>query len=130
MNLHEINEQVLNGEKDALEAYIELKKIADTATAIMKEIKPDALTEADKYDGKTFQAFGAQIEKRNGGGVWSFKHLQDWNEINKKKKEVEDLHKTAYKLKGQEAIINPDTGEIIEPAEYKPNADTISIKIL
>jgi hypothetical protein len=125
--IHELIEQVANGETDALKAYIELKGLSDTITQVMKEIKREAVIEADRYDGKTFQAFGATIEKRSGGGVWSFKHLPDWNDANQKKKDVEEMHKQAFKITGD--VIDPETGEIMQPAEFKPNADTIAIKI-
>ncbi len=129
MNLHKINEQVINGEINALEAFIQLKKMVDVATKIMTEIKRDAVDEADKYQGKTFEAFGAKIEKRNGGGTWNYKHLDTWCKINDQKKVMEDLHKSAYRMGGN-SIIDPNTGEIVQPAEWKPNADTLSIKIL
>lgn len=130
MNLHNINEAVINGEMDALEAFIQLKALSDTALKMMAEMKAQAITEADKYGGKTFEAFGAQIEKRSGGGTWSYKHLPEWTVANEKKKSIEELHKSAYKLQGKEAMVNTETGEIVEAAIYKPNSETIAIKFL
>lgn len=128
--IREIATSVEDGEINALEGFIVLKAISTTVTDTMAKIKTEAVQEADKYGDKTFQAFGAQIEKRSGGGVWSYKHLEGWNELNDQKKAVEDLHKQAFKMIGQAEVIDPNTGEIIQPALWKPNAETISIKLL
>ena len=65
-NYIQLSQQVVSGDVDALKAYIQLKQAEKEIAEAIKVVQPLAIDEADKYSGKTFQAFGAIIEKKNG----------------------------------------------------------------
>lgn len=123
--LHDINEQVLNGQLNALDAYVQLKRIDNLLKTILSAVKDEAIEEAAKYGQKTFEAFGAKIEQKSGGGTWNYKSLPWWDEYEKKKEAAQKAQKSSQVYL---TIVDED-GEIIEPAEFKPNANTISVKL-
>jgi len=123
--LHDINEKVLNGELNALEAYVELKRTEKLLKDVLKGVKEQAVEEAEKYGEKTFDAFGATIEMRAGGGTWNYKDLPWWDSFKAK----QEAAQKAYKSSQVYMTIVDDNGEIIKPAIYKPNSPTISVKL-
>lgn len=119
------------GLTNALEAYIELKKLEKVIADCIESVKPGAVQEADKYHEKVFELKGAQVEKKRAPGRWDFKAIRQWNEKTAEVKKIEELAKNAYKMiqegKLAEAQIE---GDAMPPAKYTEGGDTIAIKIL
>lgn len=128
--LHEINEKVLNGELNPLEAYISLKRTEKLFKDVLKAVQEQAIDEADNYPEKTFKAFGATIEKKSAAGRWDFSELKDWQELTDKKKELEETYKMAFKSNQSGAsLVDNDTGEVSDLPQYTPGKQTIAIKL-
>ena len=121
--MNEITQLVLNGEKDALLAYIELKSIEKEVKASLEKIKDLAIAEAEKFGEKSFKAFGAKVELRNSAGRWDFKHLE-WYRHGKHQ---EDLAKESFNANKKGMTYSNEDGEVIEPAKFNPGKLTIAI---
>lgn len=118
------------GAFDPLKAYLKLKAIDAALKAALSEASELAVNEAQKYNGKTFQAFGYEITKKSDPGRWDFKNIQRWKLQKDILSEMEEQHKLAFKMaeKGDKYVTSD--GEEIEPAIYTPGRDNISVKAL
>lgn len=128
MQIRELENKALDGEINELEAYIECTKVKNSAESAMKNLKQYALSEFEKYGEKTVNEFDCQIQKSQSGR-YSYKHIQEWTESSGRSKAIEKQAQEAYKqsLKGIELI--DENGEIIQPAEYTSNAESLKISI-
>jgi hypothetical protein len=116
---------VKNGNVNALDAYITLKKLEEVVKLAKSNIDEDALLEANKYSGKVFNISNAEITKKSAPGQYDYSNIP---EIVIKEEELKDLkakHKAALKLD----VIDLDTGELIVAPLYKGGKEIISIKL-
>lgn len=116
---------VKNGNVNALDAYITLKKLEEVVKLAKANIDEDALLEANKYSGKVFNISNAEITKKSAPGQYDYSNIP---EIVIKEEELKDLkakHKAALKLD----VIDLDTGELIVAPLYKGGKEIISIKL-
>lgn len=120
---------VEDGNESALDAMIFIKRVKGLLDELEGQMKPIAIDEANQYAEKTFGYKGAEITKLAGHASYSFKHISKHEELKDKIKSLENESKAAYQalLKGRQYVT--DDGEVIEPAEVKFSADTISIKL-
>ena len=125
INIDTIKQDVEQGNIDALEAYVQLKSIEKEVKESISMVQEFALQEAEKYGPGKFDAFGAEINVKNGAGRWSYKELPWWNTYQLE----QDAAKQAYKMgqKGQKLVT--EDGEVIIPAEFTPGKLTLSIRI-
>ena len=106
------------GEINALEAYVILKELAGKTELALKQIQGDALTEASKYPEKSFKAYGANIEVRNGASTFKFSDaITNFEAKLKQLKEQSKLGEFA----------DPDSGEIISKAIKLEGKTTLAI---
>lgn len=119
-----INE-VMEGNVNPLEAFVNLKKVEEAIKAVKSEIEDLALTEAAKHP-KTFDYLGCEVTQKRAAGRWDFKHIQSIRDAENNVKQLKSIHKTAAGI--NESVVNDD-GEIIEPAIYTEGKDTLSIRI-
>lgn len=119
---------VEDGHESALDALIFIKQVKDNLLDLEAQMKPLAMEEAGKYPEKTFGYKGFEFTKIAGRATYSFSHINQYNDILKQKKAIESDSKAAYQalLKGKQYVT--DDGEVVEPAEVKYSADTISLK--
>jgi len=117
---------VENGDKEALPTFIKLKKIENVIKFSLEQIKPQVMTESMHYE-KVFNLDGCKVERKSGGGTWKYDNIQQLEELKNKTKYYQELAKSAAKS-GQSLII--DGGEVIEPAIFMSNADTIAVTII
>lgn len=113
--INKIVDLSFNGELNELQAYILLNDIEKSAKEAKNAIKNDAITIATRYEGKTFDFKDRKITL-SSRKVWSYKHCNEWQAITDKRKALEEKMQIAC-LKGLN--IDGETGEVIEPAEYK-----------
>lgn len=106
------------GEVNALEAYIILKELAGKTDLALKQIIDHALTEAEKYESKSFKAFGAKVEVRNGAS--QFKFCAAINDYEAKLKQLKEQSKLGE-------FADPDSGEIISKAVKIEGKTTLAI---
>lgn len=109
-----------------LQFHIELKALADAIKEFQEQVKPLALTEASKWHGQVY--LGYEITKKAGGGRYNYDHIPEIIELKNQVKELEKQAQYAYKTTTQGLLISAD-GELITPAQYIQNEDTIQIKL-
>ena len=109
-----------------LQFHIELKALSDAIKEFQDQVKPLALTEASKWHGQVY--LGYEITKKAGGGRYNYDHIPEIIELKNQVKELEKQAQYAYKTTTQGLLISAD-GELITPAQYIQNDDTIQIKL-
>lgn len=122
MNYTEISDQVVNGEVNALKAYIELKQASAQLEAALKIVYPLAIDEAGKYSEKTFKAFGATIEKRNGPSQWDYSGVLAYQQAQERLKYIQKIAQAGGGFDAQ-------TTEQIEKAVKIEGKTTIAISL-
>ena len=120
--LLDIQDGVEQGNVNPLEAYVELKAIENTLKEVMAKVQPLAITEADKYNEKSFKAFGAVIEKRSAPATYDMSHINAYLTAKEKVKYIETIAKAG-------GGIDPETGQEIEKAIRVEGKSTIAVKI-
>jgi hypothetical protein len=118
--------EVEGGERCPLAFHIYLKELADAIKEFQDQVKPLALTEAVKWHGQVY--LGYEITKKAGGGRYNYDHIPEIIELKNQVKELEKQAQYAYKTTTQGLLISAD-GELITPAQYIQNEDTIQIKL-
>ncbi len=115
-----------NGDVSYLDLYLALHRINRSTDEFMRQIKPDAILEAEKYGSKVFEHKGFSILVKNDPTRWSFDNCTS---IVKKQQEIDNLKDLAKKAADVGAMsIVTDDGEIIEPATRIYGAQNISVK--
>ena len=118
--------EVEGGERCPLAFHIHLKEMAEAIKEFQDQVKPLALTEASKWHGQVY--LGYEITKKAGGGRYNYDHIPEIIELKNQVKELEKQAQYAYKTTAQGLLISAD-GELITPAQYIQNDDTIQIKL-
>lgn len=119
-----------NGEIDALEAYIKLKAFEKSFKNALEKVEPLAFEVASKWNEKTFQYKGAEIQKKNSAGRYDFSHIKQYVAEKEKLKSIEELAKQALASKKHGVTVVDADGEVIEPAIYTEGKSIISVRIL
>lgn len=109
----------------AAEAYAFFTGVVNYLTDCKKGIFNEALQDVGD-DKQTY--FGYEISTRSSAGRWKFTDAEYIAQKNKLKA-MEEQRKSVYKLSkhGEESatIIDPDTGEIVPPAEWTDGKTTV-----
>lgn len=100
-----------------------LKTILEEAEKMVKDHIVDDLS---KSGNESFNIAGLKIRVKKGAGRWSYPGNSTIENYKSKIKEVEELAKIASRSK--EPVIYGD--EVIPPAIYVENKDTLEVKIL
>jgi hypothetical protein len=116
-----------DGELNALEAHAKAKAIVAALTDVIKSTEDLAQDEAAKYGAKSFEAFGANITRKEGAATPDYAQDAVWVQMRDTLKAREELLKTAMKSKGVE-IIDTNTGEVVPQVQPKYSKSSISIQ--
>jgi hypothetical protein len=117
-------DNVLDGEKDALKLFLDLKTISEICESAKSQILEIAIKEIPE-DVKTYEKFGAKFS-RTQSGRYDYSEIPQIQKLEIESKRLQKLSQAAYKLHTE--IPDPETGEMIPPANYNPNKISISIK--
>ncbi len=123
---------VFNGNLCPLETYIKSKAISDVAASICKEIKEEAISEADKYSSDD-KVLGVTFTSKNLANTYDFSDNPEWNSM---KEELDELKASMKAIEGQmiqamdyAEMVDKD-GVVIIPAKIKKHGgNTIAITI-
>lgn len=126
--LNEVNEKALNGEANALEAYINCKQVEKLLKNVMNGLHEAAIEEAEKYGKGEHEAHGAKFQVKNGAARYDFKTVSEWVELKAKLTAIETERKALVKV-GQNNLINADTGAFVELPVQTFTRDSITIKL-
>jgi hypothetical protein len=88
------------------------------------------MTEAAKWNEKTFNYFGVEVQKKAAAGRWDFKGLKDWHAAMANLSAIEEWAKAAYQqaTKFGATTVTAD-GEEVELPTYTAGGETLAIKI-
>ena len=120
--------EVEEGNIAALSTYGNLKKCQALYAEAIKQIEENAFNEADLYAEKTFQDSGFIFEKRNGGIRYSFKHIEEWQDLDNQKKEVEAKSKQAYLAMQRNLLVGTEDGEEISLPKVTYTKSSLIVK--
>ena len=109
---------VKGGNENALKLKAQFKFLEKVMEKVEAEIKEEVLTEAMKYGGKPFEAFGFKIEVSENLGVkydYSVCNDPHWNDLDRMEKAIARDKKAREKwlqaIKFDLEIVDPETGE-------------------
>ena len=119
---------VENGNESALKAYAILKKAEDSIKKMIDTVKEQALEEASNHAEKTFSDHGFIFERRNGSARYSFKHIEEWNNLKEEIKQLETRSKTAYSNYNKGMMTATIDGEEIELPVVTYTSDVLIVK--
>lgn len=132
-NIHNAIEAYSGGDCELLESLMIMeqhRKQMDGFQKIIKEFKDEFLTEiqneALNYQG---DYHGNEVSVRNGGKLFSFKHISEWVKAVKAVKDIEDKSKAAF-IASQKSLTSIDEdGEITELPKISYKKDSVIIKL-
>jgi len=90
----------------------------------IKKIKSEILEQAIEETMQAVEFNGYRFEN-TASGRYDYSNNIEWKQLNDAKKQLETDMKLASKSKNN--YINEETGEIIQPAVYKPNKTSVKI---
>ena len=115
MNHYEVTQAVLDGDRKALDAFIELKVLLSELQDCISKIEPLAIEDRLKYGKENPVKMGFLVEYSDGTPRYSYKHSSAWAEASAQLKSIEEQMKQSVKL--GKTILDENTGETLEPAE-------------
>jgi len=127
-----IIKDVFSGNLCPLETYIKSKAISDVAASICKDIKEEAISEAEKYSSEE-KVLGVTFTSKNLANTYDFSDNPEWNIM---KEKLDELKITMKVIEGQmiqamdyAEMVDKD-GVVITPAKIKKHGgSTIAITI-
>ena len=125
-----IQNAVLGGEINALEAFVYLKWIEQIADKAKAQIIDLSLEEAEKYPEKKFKEFGCEIQVKSAAGRYDFSEIKEIEDKENELKALKEKHKQAYKSMYAATIktqMVDEDGVVVEPAKYTPGKTTLAI---
>jgi hypothetical protein len=132
MTAQELVKSVMeDGTMNALEGYVELKRLEAQVEVALGQLKDGAIEQARTYGKGEHDAYGAVIQTKSGAGRWDFKHLPWYTNLDMMLKTKQEQAKAAYNAqqKMQPLPVDIETGEEVQPATYTPGAETVSISL-
>jgi hypothetical protein len=118
---------VLDGDLDPFAVHIRAKAVIKALEAIITQTEELAREQASRYGEKSFTAYGAKIELRDGYDSPDFSKDEVAVGLTEQLKARQDLLKQAFKLRDKAAIVDPQTGEIVPVMPLKTTKSSISI---
>lgn len=125
---------VKNGESSPLETLVLLKALEKATDRILKEIKENVVTAAEKYPERSFEFAGAQLEKSEVGVKYDYSvcgdtiYEQRQSNLDAAKTLLDERTAFLRALKQPITIVDESSGEVItiRPPEKK---STTSVKV-
>ena len=120
--------EVKTGYANPLDVMGHLRTLAAEVKSAIDEVEPLAFIEADKYPEKTFKEFGYEITKKDGSKRFNFKHIEEWQQADQAKKDVEAKYKQAYESVQKGLLAVTDDGEELDLPKLVPTKPSLSFK--
>jgi hypothetical protein len=110
--------RIQEGEVNPIAAHVRLK-------AVVKALE-QVRDEAEKH-GKTFSAFGAEIQVKEGALTPDYTHDQQWSDLQLLIKIREELLKIAFRNAGKATVYDESTGEAVPVCPAKGTKPSIAV---
>lgn len=117
-------QSVQSGEVSPLEVLIQLRAFEKVIERVVKEIRPNLLTAADKYGDKPFEMFGAKLEKSEAGTKYDYAATGDpvWERLDA------DANTAIERRKEREAFLRTITAEMVVNAADPETGEEVRLK--
>ena len=112
--LVQLTHEVEEGDRSAIKAWVEMKRMLDLVKTAMSAIEDAAIDERELVGADECHVDGLNIELVQGRKIYSYKHIDRWKELEVHRKQVEQAAKTAADTGNM--VVDP-YGQEIEPAQ-------------
>lgn len=127
--LQDLNDAVLNGDKEALPTFIELKGVEKLLKQVLTGMQDAAIDEAERYGKGEHELNGAKFQVKNAAGRWDYKECKEWADKKDELGQIEEALKALYKARHFGDLARVDDGEVMELPKYSQGKTTIAIKL-
>jgi len=118
--------RILEGEVNPVAAHVRLKAVIKAVEQVLKATEDAVRDEAEK-NGKTFSAFGADIQLKEGAMTPDYTVDKEWANLNSMIKGREELLKAAFRNAGKMTVIDEATGEVVPVCPAKGTKPSIAV---
>lgn len=118
--------RILEGEVNPVAAHVRLKAVIKAVEQVLKATEDAVRDEAEK-NGKTFSAFGADIQIKEGSLTPDYSHDQVWSDLQASMKGREEQLKMAFRNAGKMTVIDEATGEVVPVCPAKGTKPSIAV---
>jgi len=118
--------RILEGEVNPVAAHVRLKAVIKAVEQVLKATEDAVRDEAEK-NGKTFSAFGADIQIKEGSLTPDYTHDQVWSDLQASMKGREEQLKIAFRNAGKMTVIDEATGEVVPVCPAKGTKPSIAV---
>ena len=118
--------RIEDGEVNPIAAHVRLKAVVKALEQVLKATEQTVWDEAEK-NGKTFSAFGAEIQLKEGALTPDYSHDQVWSDLQASMKAREEQLKMAFRNAGKMTVIDEATGEVVPVCPAKGTKPSISV---
>ena len=125
--VNHVTAEVMDGHVDPLSVHIRCKAVVKALEAIIELTEEVAKDSAATYGKGEFKFHGASVQLREPRDMPDFTQDQVCVEITERLKARQELVKTAFKMAGTAAIVDPNTGEVVPVLPMKPNKTTLTV---
>lgn len=124
-----ISKCVEEGTESPFEALANFKRFEKVLKDAIKFVNEYAVTEAEKYNDKTFNQGDHQFTLVKGRRSFSFKNIDEWADQKKQLSEIEQKYKTAFASYEKGLTLINDDAEVMQMPEVTYSKDVLSVKI-
>jgi hypothetical protein len=118
--------RIEEGEVNPIAAHVRLKAVVKALEQVLKATEDIVRDEAEKH-GKTFSAFGAEIQVKEGALTPDYTHDQVWSDLQASMKAREELLKMAFRNAGKATVYDESTGEAVPVCPAKGTKPSIAV---
>ena len=118
--------RIMEGEVNPVAAHVRLKAVIKAVEQVLKATEDAVRDEAEK-NGKTFSAFGADIQIKEGALTPDYSHDQVWSDLQASMKGREEQLKMAFRNAGKMTVIDEATGEVVPVCPAKGTKPSIAV---
>jgi hypothetical protein len=118
--------RIEEGEVNPVAAHVRLKAIIKALEQVLRSTEQIVWDEAE-LNGKTFSAFGADIQIKEGSLTPDYSCDKEWANLNSMIKGREEQLKMAFRNAGKMTVIDEATGEVVPVCPAKGTKPSISV---
>jgi hypothetical protein len=118
--------RIMEGEVNPVAAHVRLKAVIKAVEQVLKATEDAVRDEAEK-NGRTFSAFGADIQLKEGAMTPDYSVDKEWASLNSMIKGREELLKAAFRNAGKMTVIDEATGEVVPVCPAKGTKPSIAV---
>jgi len=118
--------RIEEGEVNPVAAHVRLKAVIKAVEQVLRSTEQIVWDEAE-LNGRTFSAFGADIQIKEGALTPDYSHDQVWSDLQASMKGREEQLKMAFRNAGKMTVIDEATGEVVPVCPAKGTKPSISV---